>query len=99
MKKLLVGLLIFIGNIIFSQTAVVPDTLPITLNAAEEQFLKKNYFLLAQKFNVDASKALVKQAGLFNNPNIYYENNVCNKFSGKYFPTALGTWGDYKTQG
>lgn len=71
----------------------------ITLKDAEDLFLKNNYSLLAQKYNVDASKALVRQAGLFNNPNLYYENNVYNKFSGKYFPTKLGTWGDYRYQG
>src|SRR6185503_8024414 len=99
MKKLLATLLLFTGNIVFSQQAVVADTISITLNDAEEQFFKNNYFLLAQKYNVDASKALVRQAGLFNNPNIYYENSIYNKFSGKYFPTAEGKWGDYSTQG
>ena len=99
MRKLFAILFLFTGNIIFSQTAPVIDTIAITLNDAEAQFLKNNYFLLAQKYNVDASKALVRQAGLFNNPNIYYENSVFNKFSGKYFPTALGKWGDYTTQG
>jgi len=99
MKKLLVIVLLVTGNLLFSQQAVVVDTLPITLNDAEEQFLKNNYFLLAQKYNVDASKALVRQAGLFNNPNIYYENNIYNRKSGKYFPTALGTEGVNATQG
>jgi outer membrane protein, heavy metal efflux system len=99
MKKLLLALLLFAGNIIFSQQPVVPDTIPITLNDAEEQFVKNNYFLLAQKYNVDASKALVRQAGLFNNPNIYYENNIYNQKSGKYFPTAQGVEGNNTTQG
>ena len=99
MRKLLASLLFFTGNIVFSQQAVVVDTLSVTLADAEEQFLKNNYFLLAQKYNVDASKALVRQARLFNNPNIYYENSIFNKYSGKYFPTAEGKWGDYTTQG
>jgi len=99
MKKLLATALLLVGNLLFSQQAVVVDTLPITLNDAEEQFLNNNYFLLAQKYNVDASKAIVRQAGLFNNPNIYYENNIYNRKSGKYFPTALGTEGVNSTQG
>ncbi|MGZ3863601.1 MAG: TolC family protein [Bacteroidia bacterium] len=99
MRKLLAALLILLSGFVFSQQAVVVDTLPVTLNDAEEQFLKNNYLLLAQKYNVDASRALVRQARLFNNPNIYYENSIYNKYSGKYFPTAEGKWGDYTTQG
>ncbi|MGZ3902834.1 MAG: TolC family protein [Bacteroidia bacterium] len=99
MRKLLTALLFLSCGVVFSQPAVVVDTVPVTLNDAEEQFLKNNYLLLAQKYNVDASKALVRQARLFNNPNIYYENSIYNKYSGKYFPTAQGKWGDYTTQG
>src|ERR1700741_651847 len=77
------------------QQPITIDTVAITLNDAEDQFLKNNFALLAQKFNVDASKALIRQAGLFNNPNVYYENSIYNRYSGKYFPTAEGKWGDY----
>jgi cobalt-zinc-cadmium efflux system outer membrane protein len=97
MRKFFSAFLLFIAAYAFSQQAV--DTLSVTLAQAEEQFLKNNYFLLANKFSVDASKALVRQAGLFNNPNIYYENSVYNRYSGKYFPTALGKMGDASTQG
>jgi cobalt-zinc-cadmium efflux system outer membrane protein len=41
---------------------------PLTLQAAEDSFLVKNYLLLAQRFQVDASKALVRQAKLWSNP-------------------------------
>ena len=99
MRNLLATIFLLAGNILFSQQAVVIDTISISLKDAEEQFVKNNYFLLAQKYNTDAAKALVRQAGLFNNPNIYYENSVYNKFSGKYFPTQVGKWGDYTTQG
>ena len=76
-----------------SDTSVhlVADTVSITLNEAEDQFIKNNYTLLAQKFNVDAQKALVRQAGLLNNPTVYYENSIYNRYSGKFFPTTLGT--------
>ncbi len=99
MRKLLAILLLFCGKIMLSQQLPVIDSISISLSQAEEQFLKNNYLLLAQKYNVDAAKAMIRQAGLFNNPNIYYENNIYNKFSGKYFPTATGNWGDYTTQG
>src|SRR5665213_280206 len=98
MRKILFVLLFIIGSkFCFSQQpTTVIDTLAITLNDAEEQFVKNNFALLAQKFNVDASKALVRQAGLFNNPNIYFENSVYNPYkttgskvlpmdNGKYF--------------
>ena len=99
MRKLLATLLFLCGKMMLSQQALQVDTVSISLSQAEEQFLKNNYLLLSQKFNVDASKAMIRQAGLFNNPNIYYENSVYNKFSGKYFPTEVGTWGNYNTQG
>lgn len=98
MRTLLVSLL-FVQTFLALSQQVPVDSLSIKITEAEEQFVKNNYLLLAQKFNVDASKALIRQARLFNNPNIYYENSVYNKFSGQYFPTQLGTWGDYKTQG
>ena len=97
MKKLLFFLLLGAGAL--AQPPAQADTIPITLSQAEEQFVKSNFQLLAQHYNVDAAKAMIRQAGLFNNPNIYYENNIYNRYSGKYFPTETGTWGDYKTQG
>lgn len=91
--------LLICARFTFGQQVQNIDTVPISLNDAEEQFIKNNYALLAQKFNVDASKALVRQAGLINNPNLYYENSIHNRYSGKYFPTAKGTPGDVNTQG
>lgn len=45
------------------------DTLRITLDSAEQKFLAGNFSLLAQKYNIDAQKALVIQARLWPNPN------------------------------
>lgn len=85
----------------FPQAASMPvvDTVEVQLSAAEDNFLKNNYLLLAEKYNVDAKKALVRQAGLFNNPNIYYENSIYNQYSKRYFPTSLGKFGQPETQG
>lgn len=103
MRKIFFWLLLSTFSLGFSQQqAVTIDTVSITLNDAEEQFLKNNYALLAQKYSVDASKALVRQAGLFNNPNVYYENSIYNPYKAtgsKFFPTQVGTWGHYETQG
>jgi cobalt-zinc-cadmium efflux system outer membrane protein len=110
MRKSFFLSLLVAGNLFcFSQAPIVPrdsirlvaDTISITLNDAEAFFMKNNYALLAQKFGVDAQKALVRQAKLFNNPNIYYENSVYNshKTTGKYFPMTNGTFGDVTTMG
>lgn len=103
MRKIFFLLLFTVSAFGFSQQQSINiDTVAITLNDAEDQFLKNNFALLAQKFNVDASKALIRQAGLFNNPNVYYENSVYNKYKtsgSKFFPTQVGDMGKPATQG
>jgi cobalt-zinc-cadmium efflux system outer membrane protein len=86
---------------VVADTAIhlIADTISITLNEAEDQFIKNNYSLLAQKFNVDAQKALIRQAGLLNNPTVYYENSIYNQYNKKYFPIKEGTYGYPNTQG
>jgi cobalt-zinc-cadmium efflux system outer membrane protein len=49
------------------------DSTSLSLNSAENIFLQNNFLLLAQKFNIEASKALVIQAKLLPNPNFSYE--------------------------
>jgi cobalt-zinc-cadmium efflux system outer membrane protein len=70
---------------------LVADTVSITMADAEVFFMKNNYNLLAQKYGVDAQKALIRQAKLLNNPTVYYENSIYNRYSGKVLPTSLGT--------
>lgn len=41
---------------------------PISLQAVEDSFLVRNYALLAQRYQIDASKALVRQAKIWSNP-------------------------------
>ncbi|MBV8253805.1 MAG: TolC family protein [Chitinophaga sp.] len=41
---------------------------PITLQAVEDSFLVRNYALLAQRYQIDASKALIRQAKIWDNP-------------------------------
>ena len=48
------------------------DSISISLDSAEHIFLKNNLLLLAQKYNVDAQKALIIQAKLLPNPNFSY---------------------------
>jgi cobalt-zinc-cadmium efflux system outer membrane protein len=61
------------------------DTVAITLQQAEGRFLKNNLQLLAARFNIDAAKAAVVQAELWNNPNLSIEQNAYNKFTKRYF--------------
>lgn len=54
----------------------VQDTLSLTLQQAEQQFLEKNLTLLAGHFNVNASQALIEQAKLWDNPVLNTDQNV-----------------------
>ena len=58
------------------------DTIRLTLDDAEKQFIQKNLLLLAQKYNIEASKALIIQAGLIHNPNVSYEQMLVNRENG-----------------
>ncbi|MES2516727.1 MAG: TolC family protein [Bacteroidota bacterium] len=75
-------LLVMIGSIllltkgVFAQNA---DSLRLTLPEAEQQFAQKNFFLLAQKYNIEASKAAIIQANLLPNPNVNLEQTVITK--------------------
>ncbi|HEX7413626.1 MAG TPA: TolC family protein [Bacteroidia bacterium] len=102
MRKIIFLLLVLSGSFCFSQTPpspivpkdsirLVADTISITLADAEAFFMKNNYNVLAQQYGVNAQKALVRQAKLLNNPTVYYENSIYNRYSGKVLPTALGT--------
>jgi outer membrane protein, heavy metal efflux system len=67
------------------------DTLHIKLNDAEQLFLKNNLTLLAQKYNVDAVKAQIIQAKLFQNPSISFAQGIYNpNGSPKYFNVGSG---------
>jgi len=57
----------------------------VTLQDCESQFLKKNLFLLASQYNIDASKALTIQARIWDNPTITAELNAYNPERDKFF--------------
>ncbi len=61
------------------------DTLRINLDSAERLFISGNYSLLAQKYNIDAQKALVIQAKLWPNPNLSFDHGPVIPFND---PTA-----------
>ena len=57
----------------------------VTLEDCESQFLKKNLFLLASHYNIDASKALTIQARIWENPNISADLNAYNPERNQFF--------------
>ena len=75
-KRILILLIVLstISGNAKSQTKepLLRDTLQITLDSAEAIFLKQNFTLLAQKYNIDVQKALIIQAKLWPNPNFSF---------------------------
>ncbi|MEN2489502.1 TolC family protein [Flavobacterium sp. B11] len=79
MKKLYAFLLLaFLNQVVMAQKTV-------TLQDCESQFLKKNLFLLASQYNIDASKALTIQARIWDNPTLSAELNAYNPERDKFF--------------
>ena len=64
------------------------DTLRLALPEAEKMFLDSNLQLLAQRYSIDASKALVIQARLWPNPNFSIGHTLYSGSLGKFFPVG-----------
>ncbi|MES2726847.1 MAG: TolC family protein [Bacteroidota bacterium] len=56
-----------------------------TVEECESQFLKNNLLLVAEQFNVDAAKAAIIQAKVWDNPYISGEFNLYNPNNQQYF--------------
>lgn len=54
----------------------VQDTLSLSLSQAEQQFLQQNLTLLAGHFNVEANRALIAQAKVWDNPVLITDQNM-----------------------
>ncbi|HMD13359.1 MAG TPA: TolC family protein, partial [Bacteroidota bacterium] len=66
-----------IGLLFCLSMAVLANADPITLQQAEEQALKHNLALLAQRFDIDAAEADIVTAHLIpNNPNISVSGDI-----------------------
>jgi len=85
-RLFLILLFMFQANIVYCQLPR-PDTAILTIEKAEQVFLEKNLQLLAQKYNIDATKALIIQARLYPNPNFNMEQGAYNTATGKWFQT------------
>lgn len=75
------------------------DSLHLRIDSAEQIFLRGNYTLLAQKYNIQAQKAQEIQARLYPNPNFSFDYSLYNSTTKKFFPTGPGTTGgDFSLQ-
>ena len=75
-------------------TTNAADTVSITLQQAEDQFLRNNLQLLAGRFGIGAAQAAADQAALWSNPNISIEQNAYNKYTGRFLDvTKTGNTG------
>src|SRR5476651_1371348 len=72
---------IAIAQVSYAQT----DTLRLNFQDAEKAFLQNNLQLLAQKYNIDASKAQIEQAKLWDNPVLSTDQNIHDSGSNKFF--------------
>lgn len=73
------------------------DTLRISLQSAEQQFLQHNLSLLATKYDISIAQALIIQARLYNNPNLSVNGNLYNPDRRKFFDISNKT-GQYDIQ-
>lgn len=87
-KLILFSLSVFLCTAIAAQPSspITSDTLRISLDSAENMFLRNNYQLLAQRYNIDAARAQEIQAGLFPNPNVAVTTAVYNTATKNVFP-------------
>jgi cobalt-zinc-cadmium efflux system outer membrane protein len=74
----------------------VQDTLSLTLVRAEQQFLHKNLTLLAGHYNIDANKALIDQAKVWDNPVLITDQNIYA--DGSFFTHGKDIYGQPKGQ-
>lgn len=71
-QLLIILILTIFGTGAFAQT----DSLRLNFQDAEKLFLQNNLSLLAQRYNVNATQALVQQAGLWDNPVLATDQNI-----------------------
>lgn len=87
-KKYILLLLLFV---IFSidnieaQKNIQIDTLRLSVQDAEDLFLKNNFELLVAKYQINEADAALNQAKLWDNPNLNLELGAYNKDTKKWF--------------
>lgn len=69
------------------------DTISLKLDSIEHIFLQKNLVLLAQRYNIDAQRALISQAKLFPNPTANFGTTIYQTATKQFFP--IGKTGEF----
>ncbi len=77
------------------------DTLSLDIQQTEKLFLEKNLQLVAKQYDIEADKALIQQAKLWNNPTLNTDQNVYS--NNKWFehgtdPVTNAPYGQYYVQ-
>jgi outer membrane protein, heavy metal efflux system len=85
LRKLLVIFFAWYLTITALKAQVKQDTVRLGMAEAEQLFVQKNLLLIADKFNIQISRANMIQAALWNNPSIYLEQNIYNPANKRYF--------------
>jgi len=65
------------------------DTVTLKLDSLQSIFLHKNLMLLAQRYNIDAQKALIAQAKLFPNPTLNFGTPIYQSVTDTFFPFGI----------
>ncbi|QEM12948.1 TolC family protein [Mucilaginibacter rubeus] len=66
------------------------DTLKVNIKQIEEQFLKNNLTLIAEKYNIDNAEAQIITAKLFANPDFNFQNGILNDTHDAYKNQSVG---------
>ena len=81
-KSMLIVACMYLSGVTRTQAQTNTDTLRIGIKDAEQIFIDKNLTLLAAHYNIEANKALVQQAKLWDDPVLNTDQNMYsnNKF-------------------
>ncbi len=90
------GLLLLFSNIRTDAQTNYTDTLRLSLPAMEKIFLDSNLTLLAGHYGVDAQKALINQAKVWDNPMLNTDQVIAA--NGRFFPYGKNPDGTYSGQ-
>jgi cobalt-zinc-cadmium efflux system outer membrane protein len=80
----------------YAQGLYQRDTITLSLQNIERRFIDSNLTLLAAHYNVNASKALIEQARLWNNPVLVTDQVIVA--NGRAFPYSKNPDGSYNGQ-
>lgn len=95
-RKTMVIAVILMGMAKAEAQTVSADTMRFSLTQLEKRFIDSNLLLLAAHYNVDAQKALIEQARLWDNPILNTDQVIAA--GGKFFPYGKAADGSYSGQ-